>query len=292
MKIQETHSLCFNNKESFNDEKTFFDHGASKKQLKQELKYICKDLNKIQEKMYAQGKYSVLICLQGMDTAGKDSLIREVMKSFSPSGVRVRSFKVPSSEELSHNYLWRHHSALPERGVIGVWNRTHYENVLVTKVHPQYILNEKIPGIDCLKDIDQSFWQRRYEQIRNFEQYLTENGTILFKFFLNISYAEQTRRILRRIEQKEKNWKFSSSDVEERKYWDSYQKAYSDLLKQTSTKSAPWHIIPGDSKQYGRVLVAKTMLDELKKYPISEPVLDTQTTKKLLNYQTLLKKEL
>ena len=288
MRIQKTSSLRFDKNKPFDDQKDQFEHGASKKELKKELKNICEELNEIQEKMYAQGKYSVLICLQGMDTAGKDSLIREVMKSFSPSGVRVTSFKVPTSKELSHHYLWRHYLALPERGTIGVWNRTHYENVLVTKVHPEYILNENIPGIDSIQAIDQPFWQKRYEQIRNFEHSLVENGTILFKFFLNISYAEQTHRILRRIERREKNWKFNPSDVEERKYWDCYQKAYSDLLNETSTKNAPWYVIPGDNKQYGRVIVAKILLEKLKKYPINEPILDSKTTEELLKYQMLL----
>ena len=175
---------------------TYEDFGLSKDELKDELKEIRKDLGKFQDTMYAHAKYSVLICLQGMDTAGKDSLIREVFKDFNVRGIVVHSFKVPSTKELKHDYLWRHYIALPERGKFGVFNRTHYENVLVTKVHPEYILGENIPHINSVSDINDEFWENRYRQINDFERHISENGTLIFKFYLNLSIEEQSRRLL------------------------------------------------------------------------------------------------
>lgn len=197
---------------------TYEDFNESEKKLKKELKNIRKDLGDFQDTLYAHGKYGVLVCLQGMDTAGKDSLIREVFKDFNVRGVVVHSFKVPSTKEKKHDYLWRHYIALPERGKFSVFNRTHYENVLVTKVHPEYILGENIPKIDSVEDIDDEFWEKRYNQINNFEKHISENGTIIFKFFLHLSKEEQRQRLLRRIELKQKNWKFSPGDLEERNF--------------------------------------------------------------------------
>ena len=174
-----------------------------------ELKKVRKQLGKLQDTIYAHGKYAVLVCLQGMDTSGKDSLIREVFKDFNARGVEVHSFKVPTELELKHDYLWRHYIVLPSRGKFGVFNRTHYENVLVTRVHPYYIMGENIPGIDDVSKIDNAFWDRRFEQINNFEKHIAENGTIIFKFFLNLSKDEQKFRLLRRLRKQEKNWKFS-----------------------------------------------------------------------------------
>ena len=228
--------------------------------VKDELKKIRRKLGKLQDTLYAHGKYSVLICLQGMDTAGKDSLIREVFKDFNTRGIVVHSFKVPTHLELGHDYLWRHYIALPSKGKFAVFNRTHYENVLVTRVHPEYILNENLPDIHSLTDINEEFWEKRFEQIRNFENHITENGTIIFKFFLNLSKSEQKNRLLRRIELEEKNWKFSPGDLKERKLWDKYQVCYQDAINRTSTKQAPWYIIPADHKPSARYIVAKTIM--------------------------------
>ncbi len=181
---------------------TKIDTELSNEQLKDELKKIRKKLGKLQDTLYAHGKYAVLVCLQGMDTAGKDSLIREVFKAFNSSGIIVHSFKVPTTLEKNHDYLWRHYIALPARGKFGIFNRTHYENVLVTRVHPEYILGENIPNINSVADVNEDFWKQRFNQINNFEKHLTENGTLIFKFFLNLSKEEQKNRLLRRLEKK------------------------------------------------------------------------------------------
>lgn len=259
---------------------------------KKKLKKIRKKISKIQDRMYAHGKYSVLVCFQGMDTSGKDSLIREVFKTFNTRGINVHSFKQPSKLELQHDYLWRHYIALPQRGTFGVFNRTHYENVLVTRVHPEYILGENIPSIKDIEQVNDSFFHDRMEQIKNFENHLAENGTIILKFFLNISKDEQKTRLLRRIAFEEKNWKFSTADIKERKLWDKYMVCYEDLLNKTSTNMAPWFVIPSDDKPTSRLLVAETILETLNKYTdIDEPELDSKTLKELDSYKTMLENE-
>lgn len=271
---------------------TYEDFGASNKELKEELKDIRKKLGEFQDTLYAHGKYGVLLCLQGMDTAGKDSLIREVFKDFNVRGVVVHSFKVPTSLELKHDYLWRHYIALPERGKFSVFNRTHYENVLVTKVHPEYILNENLPGIESVSDIDGAFWEKRYQQINEFEEHVAQNGTIIFKFFLHLSKEEQRQRLLRRIRLKRKNWKFSPGDLEERKIWDSYQKCYEEALNKTSKAHAPWYVIPADNKKAARVIVASILHEALKKYKdIEEPELDEEIKANLEIFKQELEKE-
>ncbi|MGO3707737.1 MAG: PPK2 family polyphosphate kinase [Mesonia hippocampi] len=264
---------------------------ASEKQLGEKLEKERKKLAKFQNKLYAHAKYSVLICFQGMDTAGKDSLIREVFKDLNARGVVVHSFKTPTPKELKHDYLWRHYIALPERGKFGVFNRTHYENVLVTKVHPTYILNEHLPTVNTLADIDDDFWEKRYQQLNNFEKNLVENGTIIFKFFLHISKEEQRHRLLRRLNKEEKNWKFSASDIEERKLWDDYQLAYQEAIDKTNTAYAPWYIIPSDNKKEARLIVADILYDELKDYDVKEPTLDPKTKANLVNYIKQLENE-
>ena len=260
--------------------------------VKDELKKIRRKLGKLQDTLYAHGKYSVLICLQGMDTAGKDSLIREVFKDFNTRGIVVHSFKVPTHLELGHDYLWRHYIALPSKGKFAVFNRTHYENVLVTRVHPEYILNENLPDIHSLTDINEEFWEKRFEQIMNFENHITENGTIIFKFFLNLSKSEQKNRLLRRIELEEKNWKFSPGDLKERKLWDKYQVCYQDAINRTSTKQAPWYIIPADHKPSARYIVAKTIYDKLKEFDdIDEPELSDKIKENLAQYKKELNEE-
>ncbi|MDC6362684.1 MULTISPECIES: PPK2 family polyphosphate kinase [Flavobacteriaceae] len=271
---------------------TYQDFGASEKELKKELKSIRKDLGEFQDTMYAHGKYGVLVCLQGMDTAGKDSLIREVFKDFNARGVVVHSFKVPTPLELRHDYLWRHYIALPERGKFSVFNRTHYENVLVTKVHPEYILGENLPGVESISDIDDAFWEKRYRQINDFEKHVAENGTVIFKFFLHLSKEEQRQRLLRRIHLKRKNWKFSPGDLEERKLWDNYQKCYEEALNKTSKEHAPWFVVPADNKKAARVIVASVMLEALKKYKdIEEPELDDEIKANLETFKQELEKE-
>jgi PPK2 family polyphosphate:nucleotide phosphotransferase len=268
------------------------DLGSSDKKLRKALESVRIELGEFQDTMYAHAKFSVLICLQGMDTAGKDSLIREVFKDFNVRGVVVHSFKVPTELELKHGYIWRHYIALPAKGKFGVFNRTHYENVLVTRVHPEYIMNEHIPGIHSVGDIDQNFWDKRFEQINNFERHIAENGTIIFKFFLHLSKEEQRQRLLRRLELKKKNWKFSPGDLKERLIWDRYQKCYEEALNNTSKPHAPWFVIPSDNKKAARLIVASILNEELKKYKdIREPELDDKIKANLEAYKKQLENE-
>ncbi len=271
------------------DTKTNWNLNASEKSLKNKLKATRRELGELQDTLYAHGKYAVLVCLQGMDTAGKDSLIREVFKDFNARGVVVHSFKTPTALEKRHDYLWRHYKALPERGKFGVFNRTHYENVLVTRVHPEYILGENIPEVDSLEDITDSFWARRFQQINDFERTISQNGTIIFKFFLNLSKEEQKHRQLRRLDNPKKNWKFSPGDLDERELWDKYQKCYEMAINNTNKPNAPWHIIPSDDKRTARVIVAEIMLQELQKFEdIKEPELNDFDKSKISEYRERL----
>ncbi|WP_369047598.1 PPK2 family polyphosphate kinase [Tenacibaculum sp. UWU-22] len=255
------------------------------------LKKISKQLSNIQDTMYAEGKYSVLICLQGMDTSGKDSLIREVFKQFNARGVEVHSFKVPTELELKHDFLWRHYIALPAKGKVGVFNRTHYENVLVTRVHPNYIFAENIPEIKSLDDINDAFYHDRMERINAFEKHIVTNGTIVLKFFLHLSKQEQKKRLLRRLNIPAKNWKFSPGDLKERKLWDDYQFCYQDMLNRTSKKEAPWYIIPADDKPSARYILAGILLQEIKKYNFKEPVLSPEIQTQVEEFKAQLNNE-
>tara|TARA_R110000751_G_scaffold7805_3_gene31737 strand:- start:283464 stop:284342 length:879 start_codon:yes stop_codon:yes gene_type:complete len=265
---------------------------ADKDATEDALRKVRRQLGKLQDTMYAHGKYSVLVCLQGMDTSGKDSLIREVFKDFNARGVEVMSFKVPTELELKHDYLWRHYIKLPARGKFGVHNRTHYENVLVTRVHPEYILNEKLPFVNSIDDVNDAFWDQRFEQINNFEKHLTQNGTLIFKFFMNLSKDEQRNRLLRRLDKQEKNWKFSAGDLKERKLWDKYMDCYQDAINRTSKNHAPWYNIPADDKPTARLIVAQILYDTLKQYSdIKEPDLDDKTKANLHLYREQLNNE-
>lgn len=269
-----------------------WDLDASEDELEDHLEDTRKKLGKLQDTLYAHGKYGVLVCLQGMDTAGKDSLIREVFKDFNARGVVVHSFKTPTALEKRHDYLWRHYIALPERGKFGVFNRTHYENVLVTRVHPEYILGENLPDVNSLEDVNDEFWDKRFQQINDFEKTIQQNGTIIFKFFLNLSKDEQKERQLRRLDKPEKNWKFSPGDLDERALWEDYRKCYEDAINRTSKPHAPWYIIPSDDKETARVIVAEIMLQELKKYKdIKEPELDDDIKAKISEYRERLKND-
>lgn len=258
---------------------------------KKDLKKSRKKLSKLQDAMYAEGKYSALICLQGMDTSGKDSLIREVFKDVNARGVVVHSFKVPTELELKHDFLWRHYIALPAKGKIGVFNRTHYENVLVTRVHPAYVFGENIPTVHSLDDLNDEFYHNRMDRINDFEHHLAKNGTIILKFFLNLSKEEQKDRLLRRLEIPNKNWKFSADDLKERKLWDKYQFCYEDLLNRTSKENAPWFVIPADDKDSARCILAKILVKELKKYNFKEPTLSDKLVAQLDDFKAQLNKE-
>ena len=248
--------------------------GYNKKTAKVEIKSNIKELKKIQRVFYADDRFSLLIVLQASDAAGKDGVIRHVMSGINPQGCRVHSFKTPSKKELDHDYLWRHYKALPERGMIEIFNRSHYENVLVTKVNPQLILNENLPGIDSVNKIDDEFWENRYEQINNFEKHLIQNGTHILKFFLHVSKDEQKKRLLSRLDNPDKNWKFNNADLEARAQWDEYQKAYAEMLENTSKEYAPWYVIPADKKFFARVAVGDIILEKMRslnlRFPSSE----------------------
>lgn len=265
---------------------------ASDDDKENKLDKIQKKLSELQDVMYAHNRYGVLICLQGMDTSGKDSLIREVFKEFNPRGVVVSSFKTPNSTELEHDYLWRHYLALPEKGKFAVFNRTHYENVLVTRVHPEYIMNENLPGIEQVSDITQQFWEDRMEQIKNFEKHITQNGTIVLKFYLHLSKEEQRKRLLRRLEEEEHHWKFSAGDLKERERWDDYMKYYEEAINKTATEKAPWYVVPADDKDMCRYIIAEIIWNEMQKYTdIKEPELDEKIKMNFGMYRDQLKKE-
>jgi len=263
----------------------------SKDQAKQKLKEDIKKLTTLQDKLYAHDEFSLLLIFQAMDAAGKDGTIKHVMSGVNPQGCQVFSFKKPGDEELDHDYFWRIYKCLPERGRIGIFNRSYYEEVLVVKVHPGIAVNQKLPGIDRVEKIDKDFWEKRYRQINNMEQHLVENGTIILKFFLNVSKKEQKRRFLERINNPDKNWKFSINDIEERKYWENYQSAFEDVLSNTSTEFAPWYIIPADNKWYMRTVVGDIIVQTLQSLPLKYPVVSKTKQKEILKAKELLENE-
>lgn len=262
---------------------------ATDDEKKEKLLKVQQKLSKKQDAMYAHNKYAFLICLQGMDTSGKDSLIREVFKEFNPRGVVVESFKTPTPHELEHDFLWRHYVALPEKGKFAVFNRTHYENVLVTRVHPEYLLNVNLPGIEKLEDITEDFWDNRFESINHFEKHLAHNGTIVLKFFLHLSKEEQRKRLLNRLENPDDNWKFSVGDLQERERWHDYMKYYEEAINKTSKKHAPWYIIPADDKEMSRYIVAKIIWETMQQLSdIKEPELDSKIKENIDIYKKQL----
>lgn len=286
------HELRVNGPVQLAEIPTHIETDKSKKEKKKALKKVGKKLSKMQDIMYAHNRYGVLVCLQGMDTSGKDSLIREVFSKFNPRGVVVHSFKSPTTKELQYDYLWRHYMALPQKGKYSIFNRSHYENVLVTRVNPQYLLNENIPGIENIGDIPGDFWNKRFDQIRNFEKHIVQNGTLVFKFFLHLSKEEQRKRLLRRLEKQNKNWKFAPSDLTERELWDNYWVHYEQAINNTSLPHAPWYIIPADDKPLARFLVAKILHEEMVKYTdIVEPQLDSSIQENIEKYKKKLQRK-
>ncbi len=246
----------------------------------------------LQDKLYAHNRYAVLLIFQAMDAAGKDGTIKHVMSGLNPQGCEVYSFKTPSATELDHDYIWRTYKCLPERGRFGIFNRSYYEEVLVVKVHPEYLLAQNLPGIKTVDAVDKDFWENRYRQINDLEKHLTENGTIILKFFLNVSKEEQKKRFLERIEDPAKNWKFSSSDVKERAHWEDYMDAYSDMLTATSTEHAPWFVIPADRKWYMRYAVSNIIINRLKELKVEYPVLPEVEKARLKDAKKMLMEEL
>lgn len=248
---------------------------------KDRLRKLTKKIAEEQEKFYASDNHSLLLVFQAMDAAGKDGTIRKVMSGINPQGCSVSSFKSPSKEELDHDFLWRTTKALPERGKIGIFNRSYYEEVLVCKVHPNYVVGQNIPGIESIEDITPTFWEERYESINDFEKHITRNGTKVLKFFLNVSLEEQKQRFLDRIEEEDKNWKFSYGDIQERRLWDSYMDAYETAIRETSTKDCPWYVIPADNKWFMRTCVSEIVLETLESMSHAFPVLPQEEKDKL-----------
>ncbi len=234
-------------------------------------------LAELQDRLYAQDRWAVLLIFQAMDAAGKDSVIKHVMSGVNPQGCEVHSFKAPTSNELDHDYLWRTHLRVPERGRIGIFNRSYYEEVLVVRVHRELLAAQKIPPALLTGDI----WEQRYEDIRAFELYLARNGVAIRKFFLNVSREEQRRRFLERIERPEKNWKFSASDVRERQHWDAYMRAYEDMIRATAAPHAPWYVVPADHKWYTRLVVAAAVIETLAALGVSYPKVSAAQRKEL-----------
>lgn len=259
----------------------------SKEDAQDALEAGVAQLRDLQDKLYAQERWAVLLILQGMDAAGKDSVIKHVMSGVNPQGCQVHGFKGPSEEELNHDYLWRTNRRLPARGQIGIFNRSYYEEVLVVRVHKDLLQNEKIPPSRISKNI----WEERFEDVAGFERYLTHNGIVVRKFFLNLSKVEQKKRFLERLEEPEKNWKFSAADIHERAYWDDYMDAYEDMVRQTATAEAPWYVVPADNKWYTRVVVAAAVVHTLEKLRLTYPKVDSAQRKELEAARTALQKE-
>jgi PPK2 family polyphosphate:nucleotide phosphotransferase len=256
----------------------------SKGHAEQLLAKGIESLTDSQDKLYAQNRWGVLLIFQGMDAAGKDGAIRHVMSGVNPQGVEVYSFKTPSTEELSHDYLWRTMRRAPERGQIGIFNRSYYEEVLVVRVHPELLKNERIPPSLVTKDI----WNERFQDINDFECYFSRDGIVVRKFFLNLSKKEQRRRFLDRLDHPEKNWKFSASDVRERRYWDDYMKAYEDMVVHTASPHAPWHVVPADNKWFTRLVVAAAIVETLEDLKVAYPKVDPATRKELQAARAML----
>jgi len=250
----------------------------SKKEYKKILKKQIKQMSELQQVHYASNKYSLLIIFQAMDAAGKDSTIRHVMSGINPQGCQVFSFKQPSKEELDHDFLWRTNKSLPEKGRIGIFNRSYYEEVLVVKVHPELLKYQDLPN-EVINN--KKLWEDRYLSINNLEKHLYQNGTVIIKFFLNVSKEEQKNRFISRIKEPSKNWKFSMSDVQERKYWDDYMRAYEMCINNTSKSHAPWYIIPADDKKNARLIVSQVIIDTLKKLDIAYPKTSKDHVKKM-----------
>ena len=260
---------------------------ADKKEAKAMLAEGIERLSELQERLYANDRWSVLIVLQAMDAAGKDSIIKHVMSGINPQGCEVHSFKQPSAEELQHDFLWRVAQRLPTNGRIGIFNRSHYEEVLTVRVHKELLASQKLPK----RLVGKELWQQRFDDIRAFEGHLARNGTLILKFFLNVSKDEQRRRFLSRIDEPAKRWKFSMSDVAERKLWDEYMHAYDDLIRQTSRPEAPWFVVPADNKWFTRLVVVGAMVQELGALDLDFPKVEGKVLKELRKAEKALKRE-
>ncbi len=271
----------------FNPGDTLGFKSEDKPKAKEALEWGVNVLAELQDKLYAQDRWSVLLIFQAMDAAGKDGAIKHVMSGINPQGCQVFSFKAPTSEDLDHDFLWRCIKCLPERGRIGIFNRSYYEETLVVRVHKEILEKQKLPE----KLVTKNIWDERFQDIRNFEKYLTRNGVIVRKFFLHVSNEEQKKRFLERIENPEKNWKFSSTDAKERGHWDDYMKAYEDMIRNTATKDSPWYVVPADNKWFTRLVVSAAVIDSLASLGLEYPEVGEEKLKELAEAKNLLDKE-
>ncbi|UPZ16660.1 polyphosphate kinase 2 family protein [Flavobacterium humidisoli] len=286
-KFSEQYCVGDNKNFTLKDKPTSYLGEVNNISVRKTLKMGIKALAAMQDILYAQDKWSVLIIFQAMDAAGKDGAIKHVMSGINPQGCQVSSFKGPSSEELDHDYLWRCQKHLPERGRIGIFNRSYYEEVLVVRVHEQILKGQKIPE----KLINENIWENRFEDIRNFEKYLNRNGTVVIKFFLNVSKEEQKRRFIERVDNPDKNWKFSAADAKERGYWNDYMHAYEELIKNTSTKKSPWYVIPADDKSYARIAIASAIIHALDEMDLEYPKVSAEKIAELNEVKRALLEE-
>ncbi|WHF50401.1 polyphosphate kinase 2 family protein [Chryseobacterium gotjawalense] len=289
MDLDFTDNFIVNGKFSLKDFPTEYEGKLSKDAAKKMLAKEKEKLRELQERLYSDGSKSILIVLQAMDAAGKDSLIKHVFGGVNPQGCTVTSFKTPNDKEYAHDFLWRHYIALPEKGKIGIFNRSHYESVLVCKVHPEYNLSEKVwKSVD---DFDNEFWENRYRSIRNFEKTLAENGTTIIKIFLNVSQKEQKKRFLERIDNPTKNWKFAAGDLPERALWNNYMSAYEEAINETSKDYAPWYVLPADHKWFTRVAAIQIIIDAMEKMNLQYPTLSENQTTELADAKKQMKSE-
>ena len=288
-----TEKLIFRaGKSKLKDFNTFHKNGFKSKESAVEVlhKRIIR-MSELQDVFFAHKKYGFLVILQGMDGSGKDSLIKHVFSGINPQGMRVHSFSTPSEEEFAHDYMWRIIKALPERGHIGVFNRSHYEEVLIARVHPEFLQKQQLPFLPQTPEEYDRFWQTRFEDIVNFERYLTNNGIVVLKLFLHISKEEQKKRFLRRIDRVNKNWKFRADDLSERAYWDRYQQVYEEMMHATSTENAPWYVIPADEKKYARPLVCDIILQKFKEMDLHYPRVSFREKRAIIESRERLLKE-
>lgn len=285
----DTFRIAEGSKVDLKDHPTDFTDGLTdKKEAAKDLEKNVERLSALQDTLYAQNIYSLLIIIQAMDAAGKDSVIKHVMSGINPQGCQVTAFKAPSAEELDHDYLWRCQNALPERGRIGIFNRSHYEEVLIVRVHPGILQSEALP--DNIKN-DKNIWKQRYQQIKDWEGHLANNGTAILKFFLNVSLDEQKKRFLDRIDQPEKNWKFNPGDAKERAFWNDYMNAYRDAIEATSTEKSPWYIIPADKKWFTQLAVSEVMVKKMESLDLKYPELTDIHKAELVEAKNMLENE-
>ena len=286
-KIKSGEQVSLNDVETTGSQHFFANEDGAKKILAEDVN----KMEQLQQKFYASGKKAILIIFQGMDTAGKDSCIRHIFSGVNPQGCTVTSFKQPTPLELSHDFIWRHYATLPSKGFISIFNRSYYENVLITRVHPDLLLKENLPEIKMATDITDHFWKNRFETINAFEKQLTASGTVILKFFLHISKQEQKNRLLQRISDKDKNWKFEYGDLSERAYWHQYKKAYEDMLSNTSTHETHWYAIPADEKWFSRVAISRIFVKVMEDMDLSFPALTNDKVQLLAKAAIELKDE-